>query len=100
MSTTTGVNPQVTDAVTQANTRGTATAGNAPAMALGYLYQATANALSVAAHTAVVSQQQQDILAQAASMTQLVPPRSRRLAIRPAATLPSRPGKEFSCQPT
>ena len=67
MSTTTGVNPQITDAVTQANTRGTATAGNAPAMALGYLYQATANALSVAAHTAVVSQQQQDILAQAAT---------------------------------
>ena len=39
-------------------------------------------------------------LAQAASTTQLVPPRSRRLAIRPAATLPSRPGNEFSCQPT
>ena len=39
-------------------------------------------------------------LAQAASMTQLVPPRSRRLAIRPAATFPRRPGNEFSCQPT
>ena len=33
-------------------------------------------------------------------MTQLVPPRSSRLAIRPATTLPSRPGNEFSCQPT
>ena len=39
-------------------------------------------------------------LAQAASTTQLVPPRSSRLAIRPAATFPSKPGKEFSCQPT
>ena len=39
-------------------------------------------------------------LAQAASTTQLVPPRSKRLAMRPAATLPSRPGKEFSCQGT
>ncbi len=32
-------------------------------------------------------------LAQAASVTQLVPPRSSRLAIRPAITLPSTPGK-------
>ena len=39
-------------------------------------------------------------LAQAASTTQLVPPRSSRLAIRPATTLPSRPGNEFSCQAT
>ena len=39
-------------------------------------------------------------LAQAASTTQLVPPRSKRLAMRPATTLPSKPGKEFSCQPT
>ncbi len=31
--------------------------------------------------------------AQAASVTQLVPPRSSRLAMRPATTLPSRPGK-------
>ncbi len=35
-------------------------------------------------------------LAQAASTVQLVPPRSNRLAIRPATTLPSMPGKEFS----
>ncbi len=39
-------------------------------------------------------------LAQAASTTQLAPPRSKRLAMRPATTLPSRPGNEFSCQPT
>ncbi len=37
-------------------------------------------------------------LAQAASTTQLVPPKSKRLAIRPAITLPKRPGNEFSCQ--
>ena len=38
--------------------------------------------------------------AQAASVTQFVPPRFRRLAILPATTLPSRPGKELSCQGT
>ena len=37
-------------------------------------------------------------LAQAASVTQLVPPRSSRLAIRPATTLPSSPGNVDSCQ--
>ena len=36
--------------------------------------------------------------AHAASVTQLVPPRSSRLAIRPATTLPSRPGKVLSVQ--
>jgi len=39
-------------------------------------------------------------LAQAASTTQFVPCRSRRLAIRPATTFPSRPGNEPSCQGT
>ena len=38
--------------------------------------------------------------AHAASVTQLVPPRSRRFAIRPATTLPSTPGKVLSCQGT
>ena len=38
--------------------------------------------------------------AQAASTTQFVPPRFRRLAMRPAMTLPSRPGKEVSFQGT
>ena len=37
-------------------------------------------------------------LAQAASTTQLVPRKSRRLLILPATTLPRRPGNEFSCQ--
>jgi len=39
-------------------------------------------------------------LAHAASTTQFVPPRSNRLAIRPATTLPRSPGKEFSCHAT
>ena len=38
-------------------------------------------------------------LAQAASSTQLVPPRFSRFATRPAITLPSIPGNEFSSQP-
>ena len=38
------------------------------------------------------------LLAQAASITQLVPPRSRRLAILPATTLPSKPGNVLSSQ--
>jgi hypothetical protein len=42
----------------------------------------------------------ESVLAQAASVTQLVPRRSKRLAIRPATTLPSRPGNEDSCQGT
>ncbi len=39
-------------------------------------------------------------LPQAASTTLLVPPRLKRLAMRPATTLPSRPGKELSCHGT
>ena len=39
-----------------------------------------------------------NVEAHAASVTQLVPCRSRRLAMRPATTLPSRPGNVASCQ--
>src|ERR1700722_13680644 len=39
-------------------------------------------------------------LAQAASVTQLVPPKLKRLAIRPATTFPNKPGKVLSCQGT
>jgi hypothetical protein len=39
-------------------------------------------------------------LAHAASSAQLVPPRSKRLATRPAMTLPSRPGNVLSCHGT
>ena len=38
--------------------------------------------------------------AHAASVTQFVPPRLRRLAMRPATTFPNSPGNELSCQGT
>ena len=37
--------------------------------------------------------------AQAASTTLLIPPKSKRLVIRPEITFPKSPGKEFSFQP-
>lgn len=60
----TSVNSQITDSVTQANTK---VLGDAPAMAMGSLYQATAQALANAAHNASNSQQQTNITAQAAT---------------------------------
>ncbi|MET0395116.1 MAG: RebB family R body protein [Chitinophagaceae bacterium] len=60
----TAVNDQITDSVTQANTK---VLGDAPAIAMGNLYQATAQALSNAAHNATTSQQQSNITAQAAT---------------------------------
>ena len=39
-------------------------------------------------------------LAQAASVTALVPRRSKRFAMRPATTFPSRPGNDDSCHGT
>jgi len=79
MSTTTQVNPQITDAITQTNP---SPRGDAPAIALGNLYQATAHALGVAAENAVSSQQQQSILMQAAT-TQAV---AQLLALDTAST--------------
>ncbi len=58
----TAVNDQVTDSVTQSNTK---VVGDAPAVAMGNLYQATAQALANAAHNAAMAQQQNNILAQA-----------------------------------
>ena len=60
----TAVNDQITDSVTQANTK---VLGDAPAIAMGNLFQATAQALSNAAHNATTSQQQSNITAQAAT---------------------------------
>ncbi len=60
----TSVNDQITDSVTQANTK---VLGDAPAIAMGNLYQATAQALANAAHNATTSQQQSNITAQAAT---------------------------------
>jgi hypothetical protein len=60
----TSVNDQITDSVTQANTK---VLGDAPAIAMGNLFQATAQALANAAHNATSSQQQTNITAQAAT---------------------------------
>lgn len=54
----------VTDSVTQVNTK---VLGDAPAIAMGNLYQATAQALANAAHNATSSQQQTNVTAQAAT---------------------------------
>lgn len=64
MSTMPQVNSQITDAVTQANTR---LKDNAEYIALQGLYQATAQVLGNAAFNAMDTQQQSDVLAQAAT---------------------------------
>jgi len=61
----TAVNNQITDSVTQANVK---VLGDAPAMAMANLYQATAQALANAAHNATTAQQQNNITAQAATV--------------------------------
>lgn len=60
----TAVNDQITDSVTQANTK---VLGDAPAIAMGNLYQATAQALANAAHNASNNQQQSYITSQAST---------------------------------
>jgi imidazole glycerol phosphate synthase subunit HisF len=60
----TAVNSQITDAVTQANV---AVLASSPAIAMGHLYQATAQALANAAHNATLAQQQMYVTAQAAT---------------------------------
>jgi hypothetical protein len=60
----TSVNSQITDSVTQANVQ---VLGTAPAIAMGNLYQATAQALANAAHNATMAQQQMYVTAQAAT---------------------------------
>lgn len=58
----TSVNSQITDAVTQANVK---VLGDAPAMAMGSLYQALAQAAGLAAQNATANQQAANQLAQA-----------------------------------
>jgi hypothetical protein len=60
----TAVNSQITDSVTQSNVQ---VLGTAPAIAMGNLYQATAQALANAAHNATLAQQQMYVTAQAAT---------------------------------
>ncbi|MCE7996570.1 MAG: glycerol-3-phosphate dehydrogenase [Roseivirga sp.] len=64
MSDPKSVNDQITDSVTQANTK---VLGDAPAVAMGNLFEATSQALSNAAHNATTSQQQTNVTAQAAT---------------------------------
>ena len=60
----TAVNSQITDSVTQSNLQ---VLGTSPAVAMGNLYQATAQALANAAHNATNAQQQMYVTAQAAT---------------------------------
>lgn len=62
----TSVNNQITDSVTQANTK---VLGDAPTIAMGNLFQATAQALANAAHDASNGQQQSQVTAQAVTPT-------------------------------
>ena len=58
------VNPQVTDAVTQANVK---VVGEAPAMSMGSLYQSLGQTLSILYANSVTAQQNQSTLQQAAT---------------------------------
>ncbi|WP_298513114.1 RebB family R body protein [uncultured Kordia sp.] len=58
------VNPQITDAVTQSNVK---VVGEAPAMALGNVYQSAAHSTGLMFENAVNAQSQQNILAQTAT---------------------------------
>ncbi|MGD9159779.1 MAG: RebB family R body protein [Desulfobacteraceae bacterium] len=60
----TSVNSQITDSITQSNVK---VLGDSPAVAMANLYQATAQALSNAAHNATTAQQQSNVTAQAAT---------------------------------
>lgn len=64
MALPTPVNGQITDAVTQANVK---VLGDAPAMAMGSLYQALSHSTGILFENAVSSQQQLAIAAQAAT---------------------------------
>jgi Killing trait len=58
-------NSQIADSITQVNTK---VLGDAPANAMGNLFQATAQALANAAHNATGSQQQSYITMQASTV--------------------------------
>ncbi len=77
----TAVNSQVTDSVSQ---EGVQTLGSAPAVAIGNLYQATAQALANAAHNSTMAQAQLYVTAQAATATGV----ALLYALSPAAAKP------------
>jgi hypothetical protein len=58
------VNPQITDAVTQSNVK---VLGDAPTMAMAAIYQSLAHSTGLLFENAVAAQQNQAILAQAAT---------------------------------
>lgn len=60
----TSVNSQITDSVSQVNTK---VLGDAPAVAMGNLFIATSQALANAAHNATNNQQQSYVTMQAAT---------------------------------
>ncbi|WPB79861.1 RebB family R body protein [Archangium violaceum] len=60
----TAVNDQITDSVSQANTK---VLGDAPAIAMGNLFVATSQALSNAAHNATNAQQESYVTMQAST---------------------------------
>jgi hypothetical protein len=60
----TAVNSQITDSVSEVNTK---VLGDAPAMAMGNLFMATSQALSNAAHNATHAQQQTNVTSQAST---------------------------------
>jgi len=60
----TAVNSQITDSVSQVNTK---VLGDAPAQSMGNLFVATSQALSNAAHNAASAQQQTNMTAQASN---------------------------------
>ena len=64
MAIPTAVNGQITDAVTQSNVK---VLGDAPAMAMGAIYQALAHSTGILYENAVGAQQQLGIAAQAAT---------------------------------
>lgn len=60
----TPVNSQITDAVTQSNVK---VVGESPALAMGSIYQSLAHSTGILFENAVAAQQQQNVLAQAAT---------------------------------
>jgi len=60
-----GVNAQITDSVTQVNTK---VVGETPAMAMGNLLMSTSQALSNSAHNGTAAQQQASITMQASTV--------------------------------
>jgi hypothetical protein len=75
----TAVNSQITDSITQVNTK---VLGDAPAVAMGNLFVATSQALSNAAHNATNNAQQSYVTMQA-STTQAI---STLLSVDTAST--------------